>query len=302
MFRGVSWILSLGVFLGVLALSSDFASAQAKNPCNPCGGKAQNPCNPCNPCGGTGVGTVPVNPCHAKVGTVFYIADPKGTNVATFTSEAPLEDTVGHTNQVGGYIVFDPSNPKRSGRGVVTVPVASLKTGIPLRDQHMRSAAWLDAAAHPNMTFHIDETKDWKEIKKTSEFQTYDVTLVGRFELHGKSKRLEAPARFTYLQESAMTKTKAPGDLVHGKAKFTIRLSDFGVTGPAGMNIIGTKVSDTPSIEIRFVASSSKPSAGNPCNPCNPCGKKAKNPCNPCNPCGEKAKNPCNPCGGKRRR
>ncbi len=54
----------------VLAAAAAPALAQAKNPCNPRGGKAA---NPCNPCGGkkTIAKLVPVNPCHAKHGTVF---------------------------------------------------------------------------------------------------------------------------------------------------------------------------------------------------------------------------------------
>lgn len=274
--RSRTW-LSLGVVLVVLGLSVGVASAQAKNPCNPCGPK-----NPCNPCGGK-VGAIPVNPCHAKAGTVFYIDDPKGRNSATFTSEAPLEDIVGTTRKISGYIVFDPADPKKGGVGVISVSVASLDTGIPLRDEHLRSPGWLDAARYPLMTYHINGTRDVKEVSRTDDHQTYNVTLVGKFDFHGQSKDLEVPARITYMRESEMTRQKAPGDLLAGRASFEIQLSEFGVTGPKGMEIIGAKVSNSPKVSVTFVASSKKPGGGNPCNPC-----------------GGKAKNPCNPCGGKR--
>ena len=88
----------------------------ACNPCNPCGGKknACNPCDPCNPCGGKMAAPklVSVNPCHAKFGTVFFVADPMKRDQVTFLSEAPLEDIVGSSNEISGYFAFNPSRPQ----------------------------------------------------------------------------------------------------------------------------------------------------------------------------------------------
>ncbi len=78
---------SIVALVGIMAAIVHAASA---DPGNPCGGKAKNPCNPCG--GKGGVPGIAVNPCHAKHGTVFYVADPMGRNQVTFTSEAPLED------------------------------------------------------------------------------------------------------------------------------------------------------------------------------------------------------------------
>ncbi len=244
------------------------ANAQTKNPCNPC----------------------------SKSGTVFHFKDQMGRNTVTFKSEAPLEDIIGTTNQISGQIVFDPNHPEKGGRGEFSVPVASLNTGIPLRDEHLRSADWLDASAHSNIKLAIKEVKNLKPVKVTNESATYDAILVADFTLRGQTKRLEFPSRITYLKESEMTKTKLPGDLLAARAAFDINLGEFGVTGPKGMNLIGTKVGETIAVEVSLVGSTSMAMAGNPCNPC---GGKAKNPCNPC---GGKAKNPCNPCGGKNKK
>ncbi len=278
------WSVWLGVLVGTLALSAGAVHAQGKNPCNPCGPK--------NPCGGKDGGTA-VNPCHAKAGTVFYIADPMGRNSATFRSEAPLEDIVGTTTKISGYVVFDPSDADKGGRGIISLPVTSIDTGIPSRDEHLQSRGWLDAKNNPNISFEIEGAKNVKVVSDGSDHQTYDMQLVGTFSVHGKSKTIEIPARITYMAESAITKSKGPGDLLAGRASFSIKLSDYGVTGPQGMKIMGLKVSDTLSIRISFVATTEKPMMVNPCNPCG--GKK-----NPCNPCGGKKKNPCNPCGGRK--
>ena len=247
------------------------------NPCNPCGGKAK---NPCNPCGGKAAAMPVVNPCHAKFGTVFYIADPMGRNSISFTSEAPLEDTVGTTNQIVGYIVFDPNNPTKGGRGQLNIPTASLKTGIPLRDEHLRSADWLDAERYPQISFRIEDVKDVKMIKEARGSKTYQMKLLGSFTLHGKTKSIEVPARVTYMIESKQTREKLPGNLLAGRTSFDVPLKEFGIKGLEGL--IGTKVSETINVKVSFIASSKNPAAKNPCNPCNPCGGKAKNPCNPC--------------------
>jgi polyisoprenoid-binding protein YceI len=244
------------------------ANAQTKNPCNPC----------------------------SKSATVFNFKDQMGRNTVTFKSQAPLEDIIGTTNQITGQIVFDPKHPEKGGRGEFVVPVASLNTGIPLRDEHLRSADWLDASAHSNIKLEIKEVRNLNPVKVTNESATYDAILVADFTLRGQTKRLEFPGRITYLKESDLTKTKLPGNLLAARASFDVNLGEFGVTGPKGMNLIGTKVGETIAVEVSLVGSTSMGMAGNPCNPC---GGKAKNPGNPC---GDKTQNPGNPCGGKKKK
>lgn len=200
-----------------------------------------------------------VEPEHAKLGTVFYVADPTKRNTVSFTSEAPLEDIIGLSNEIEGYVVFDPKNPEKGGAGKLRVPVKSLDTGIPLRDEHLGGADWLDAETHPQITFRVRKVEDVEEVKQAESYHTYDATLVGDFSIHGKTKRLEIPVRVTYLPESEATRKKMPGDLLAGRAKFEIALADYDVTGPEGMGIIGSKVGKTIQIEVRFTASTEKP-------------------------------------------
>ena len=257
------------------------AMAQA-NPCNPCGPKAK---NPCNPCGGkkTMAKLVPVNPCHAKHGTVFYVADPMGRNQVTFTSEAPLEDIVGTTNQIVGYLVFDPDKPKKGARGYFKVSVKGLDSGIPLRNEHLQSDMWLNAESYPDITFTIESTGSVRKQKWSEAYQTYNMKLIGPFTIHGVTREVEVPARLTFLRESDKTRMKMPGNLLGVRAEFEVALDDFGITGPPGMDLIGSRVGETVSLEVSVFASDKKPTAENPCNPC-----------------GGKGKNPCNPCGGKK--
>lgn len=275
----------------------------ADNPCNPCGAKAKNPCNPC----GAKAAMPAVNPCFAKAGKVFYVNDPMKRNTVTFTSEAPLEDIVGTTNEVAGYIVFDPKKPGGSVRGEFSVPVSSLDTGIPLRNEHLHSEQWLNAAKNPHITYKVTGSELISTYKDTPEFQTHDIMTTGDFTLNGQTRKMKIPVRVTHLVESEATKQKMPGNLVAARARFDVPLASFAVTAPQGSGLIGSKVSSSINVEVRLTGSDTMQMAGNPCNPCNPCSGKAANPCNPCgakaknpcNPCNAKATNPCNPCNAK---
>ncbi len=200
-----------------------------------------------------------VNPDFATMGTVFYVDDPAHNDQVTFKSSAPLEDIVGTTNTITGYLVFDPANPTKGGRGELSVPVASIETGIPMRDGHMQGKGWLDAEAYPNITLTITDVKDVKEVKTSDAFQTYDVTLVGDFSIKGTSKSMKIPGRVTYLKESEETKKKMQGNLLAARATFDLKLADFGITGPEGAGLIGTKVGESVSIEVNLMGTTVKP-------------------------------------------
>jgi polyisoprenoid-binding protein YceI len=208
-----------------------------------------------------------INPAHAGFGTLFYVFDPTHRNMVSFSSKAPLEDIIGTSNEITGYVAFDSANGAAGGRGFLSVPVKSLNTGIPMRNDHLAGADWLDAANSPEITFSFDESKDVNLVKQTDEFQTYDAVLVGDFTLRGITKRLEIPARFTYMKESEKTRVRMQGDLIAGRAQFSVRLADFGIAGPSGMDLIGAKVAEEVEIEVSFVASDKVPNGVQIINP-----------------------------------
>jgi len=232
--------------------------------------------NPCNPCG--------------KMPS-FTVDDPMNRNTVTFRSTAPLEDIVGTSNKVSGRLFFDPARPEAGGSGMLSVPVASLDTGIPLRDEHLAGADWLDADGNPTITFAIREVKQVEPVKVTAEAKSFDVVAVGDFSLKGRTRRLIVPARITWLKESEATKQRQPGNLLAVRTSFDVKLADFGISGPAGMDLVGSKVGESVAVELSLVASSAAGGmAGNPCG-----GKSAMNPCNPCG--GKSAMKAGNPCG-----
>ena len=58
----------------------------------------------------------------------------------------------GHFKNVAGTLEFDTSHPERA-RTEVTMQVATLWSGEPERDDHLRSNDFLDVGRHPTITF-----------------------------------------------------------------------------------------------------------------------------------------------------
>ncbi|MBU1983946.1 YceI family protein, partial [bacterium] len=59
-------------------------------------------------------------------------------NSVRFVSDAPTEKIVGKTNQISATLELDPDNVAATAVGVFEVDLTTLKTGIGLRDRHMR--------------------------------------------------------------------------------------------------------------------------------------------------------------------
>lgn len=227
-------LVRIAISLGVALAIAGPAWAQDGNP----GGKPAKPA---------------ANPSAKKQGVTFWVDDPMKRNLLSFKSSAPLEDIVGTTNEVHGQLVFDPKNPDAGVRGEFRAPVAGLNTGIPLRNEHLRSAAWLDADNHPDIRFVVDGTRDVRLGKRGEGFSTWDMTLSGTLSLHGHDKRIDVVAKVTYLEESKATHARLPGNLLAGRARFTVKLSDYGVKGFKGL--IGSRVSDEIDVDVSLMGS-----------------------------------------------
>jgi polyisoprenoid-binding protein YceI len=226
--------------------------------------------------------------------TYYFGVSDQRTNIS-FESHADFEITVGNTNKLSGMAKVDWD--KGTALVSLEVPVASLGTGIELRDEHLRSEMWLDAGTYPTIKF---------DAKKARKVSRNEWEIQGTFSMHGKTKNFAAKVNVRPIPTDVATKAGLEaGEWIKVTTEFPVNLSDYGVSVP---NKLAGKVDDTWNVSVSAFASTvmagKKGMAA--CNPCNPCGgKKAMAACNPCNPCGGKKKmnpcNPCNPCGGKKK-
>lgn len=157
----------------------------------------------------------------------------------SFKSEAPLETINGRTTRASGSFRVDPTNLS-SASGTISVPVASLRTGIELRDEHLRGEDWLDAGSHPNATFEITGVSGASSLQPN---QDANLTVRGNFTIHGVTKPVTARTRLQW----------DGGNRMRGRAQFTVKLDEHGVDIPA---IVQAKVSNEITIRIDFQASS----------------------------------------------
>ncbi|MFA7227753.1 MAG: YceI family protein [Melioribacteraceae bacterium] len=180
----------------------------------------------------------------------FNFEDKGGRNQVTFFSTTPLEDITGTANGISGSVTFDVAEFARTIKGKLTIQIASMNTGIELRNKHMQSPNWLDAARFPEISFEIKSVYDVKQ----SADNKLEFKVKGDFTLHGITKEVIASADATYLDESEQTKKRAPGDLIGVRANFTINLSDYGVDNA----VIGNKVSEKIQVGVNVVGSNKK--------------------------------------------
>ncbi len=172
-----------------------------------------------------------------------------GGSRATFVSDATLETINGVTSAVTGDLRFDPANLS-SATGTITIPVASIRTGVDLRDEHLRGADWLDAAHHANATFEITSVTGASTLTPNQEAR---LQLHGRFTIHGVTRNVVARARIKWIPLTAEMRSTPgiTGDVLRGRARFTIQLSDFGISVPA---VVRLKVSNDITVTVNLRA------------------------------------------------
>ena len=169
-----------------------------------------------------------------------------------FVSDAPLETITGVSTAVTGQVTFDTAAPA-AARGSVQVDTASLRTGIDLRDEHLRSASWLDARRFPRATFEIVAVEGATALQPNRDAQ---VRVRGRFTLHGVAREVtsQATVRWVPLTDEMRRIPGMNGDALMVRATFTVTLTDFGVSVPT---IVRLKVANQIQVDVRIRAISS---------------------------------------------
>lgn len=174
------------------------------------------------------------------------------TSRVSFTSDAPFETIVGTTSNVNGTLDFNLKDLNAKSTATVMVDIASVKTGVDLRDEHMRSDQWLDTAKFPEAKFEL--TKVEFPAKAALEHnKKVSGKVFGKLTIKGTIKDVEAKATLGLFPENAkLAGFGLKGDVVRVKAELTITLRDFGVAVPEG--IAGLKVAETVDIAMDLTA------------------------------------------------
>ena len=180
----------------------------------------------------------------------FYVNDETRRDIVTFTSKAPLETVVGKTGEISGFIEVDIDDLSETPKAKFEVDLASVKTGIGMRDTHMREQ-YLETDKFPKAVFTLTGIKTG-DTDKLENNQPVDLTLEGDFTVHGVTKKVEVFVTATFMKESEETKVRLPGDLLHIVGTFDVYLTQHNIKRP---KFVILKLDDLQRIDLDFFAS-----------------------------------------------
>lgn len=112
------------------------------------------------------------------------------------------------------------SASESGGKLKITVPVTNLKTGIKLRDRHLRK--YLEADVHPNAILEVERSS----LKLPGNDKEVESSATGNFTLHGVTK----PVKFSY-------KANRTGSDYHVQGRASIDIKDFKVEQPCYLRV-----------------------------------------------------------------
>jgi polyisoprenoid-binding protein YceI len=141
----------------------------------------------------------------------------------------------GRFNAISGHYAIDPDDPS-AGEFHVEMETASVDTNNSKRDEHLRSADFFDAAAHPTITFHSTA------VRKVSD-DLWRAT--GDLTLHGVTRQIGVDMRLVGMKDTPQG-YKSGFDAV-----FTVKRSDFGMTTYLQNGGLGDEVQITLALEGR---------------------------------------------------
>lgn len=187
----------------------------------------------------------------------YHANDPIGRNVVVIASNAPLETMLTRTGAVTGTVQFDPKNIANAPKAKFIVDVTTLDTGIAMRNQHMKSSEWLDTAKHPKIAFEMTRIVSLTRGTVLKPNATVGGTVEGKLYLHGRTRLVQAYLEVTAIPQSAQTKERLPGDLLHVRAAFPINLNEFGIDIPEMARL---KVANEQFVSADIFSSTGSPS------------------------------------------
>lgn len=115
--------------------------------------------------------------------TGTWTIDPAHSNVNFAIRHMGISTVRGRFDDVAGTIVADAANPEKSSVQV-TIKTASIDTDIKMRDDHLKSPDFLDAAKYPEITFRSTRI----EKRQNGGFVAH-----GNLTMHGVTKPVALP-------------------------------------------------------------------------------------------------------------
>ena len=144
-----------------------------------------------------------------------YDIDPTHTQVQFTYNHMGFSNITGRFDEVGGEFLFDAADPSKSSVSI-TIPVASISTGVDKLDEHLLKADFFDAAQFPTATFKSTGIVAAGAGKWA---------VAGDLTIHGVTRPVVLDVTLNGMGEHPMRKVPAVGF----DASARIKRSEFGV-------------------------------------------------------------------------
>jgi polyisoprenoid-binding protein YceI len=155
--------------------------------------------------------------------TEFHIVPGESPTEVKFFSKAKLESFDGKTSQIEGIVVLNPEDVGDSISVTIEIDMASLDTGIGLRNKHMRKNH-LDTDEFPKATF-IGVTILNPVPSQLDPGKTVTYVVMGTLEIHGRPRRRQISIDVTYTNDDGVER-------IHMVSEFSVSLQDHEIKRP----------------------------------------------------------------------
>ena len=202
------------------------------------------------------------SPELANAEKVTYVAnDPSKRDKVSFLSDAPIELIQGNTHNVQGVVeyddsfIFDRAHPFDIR---FEVDLASLDTGIPLRNQHLRDN-YLQTNQYPKAVF-VAKKIETSVQPPFSDLKKVRLTAIGDFTVHGVTVQKTIPMTVTYYKEGRLSHQRySAGDMIRMKAKFMVNLKEHNIEIP---QFLAFKLAEEVEIDFDVTATNQAKKSG----------------------------------------
>ncbi len=182
--------------------------------------------------------------CSVSTGAAasFEVKGNVSSDTVSFRSTAKLEFIEGKTCAIDGSFSFDPSNAGTPDSGILRVDLRALKTGIEMRDEHMRERH-LHTETYPYAYFRLSGVSELPSIIKPD--TTYTARASGEFYIHGH-KRAVTPSL-----EISLHNIEHDLQRLVVRARFSLNLDSFKIERPKALFL---KLAETIDVEVIFAS------------------------------------------------
>lgn len=168
-----------------------------------------------------------------------YTIDPSHSRIGFAARHAMVTTVRGYFGEFSGTAHLDFQSPENSS-AQLEIDVASISTGSPDRDAHLRSADFFEVDKHPKITFTSTGVRPKGEDT---------VVLIGDLTIKGVTKPVEVEFELTGVNGDPWGNTRAGFE-----GRTTVNRKDWGLTWNVAIETGGILVSDKIKLEFDIAA------------------------------------------------